>query len=247
MINLGHCDVNVCEHCNKTCVSCSHASPFQKPWNMTPEELASDLAAIRPFVHFHQLQAVGGEPTLNKQLPELLRVMRASGVGDEISVITNGELLRGMPDEFWKELDTLILSIYPSLDPTIPDFAQAKCEQFGKSFCSRTFTEFHRQFRTPPNDGAHFTTCHWRRDCWSLHRGRFYLCPQSIFFPHSIMGLEKGVDGLPVADLTEEKFLSFINREEPLNACRICMANEMKAAPWQEVKRSEWLEVSKAI
>ncbi len=241
MIELGHIDLNVAENCTLKCVSCSHASPFASPWQMTPEELASDLAAIKPFARFGKLQMVGGEPTLNKQLPELMRIARASGVGREIMVITNGQLLPRMPDEFWRELDILQLSIYPKLAPEIPAFAKAKCAEFGKVFYSTVFTEFHKQFRAEPNDGAHFTTCHWRRDCWTLHRSNFYLCPQSAFFPKNFMGLEASVDGLPLAGLTEEKFLAFLERKEPLNACRICCANEMKSAPWREAKtREEW-------
>ena len=247
MISLGHLDLNVVENCTMRCVSCSHASPFTntRTWQMTPEELAADLAAIKPFVRFHRLQMVGGEPLLNKRLPELMRVARASGVGQEVMVITNGQLLPRMPDEFWSTLDTLQLSIYPKLDPDIPAYAKAACAKFGKAFYSTTYTEFHQQFRATPGDGSNFTNCHWKSDCWTLHRGHFYLCPQSAFFPKNFMGLADNVDGLPLADLTEEKFLGFINRTEPLSACRICMANEMKTKPWREAKtKEEWLENS---
>lgn len=215
---------------------------------MTPEELAADLAAIKPFVRFHRLQMVGGEPLLHKRLPEMMRVARASGVGREIMVITNGQLLHRQEEDFWRELDTLQLSIYPKLAPDVPPFAAGMCKQFGKAFFSTTYTEFHQQFRATPSDGSNFTHCHWKSDCWTLHRGHFYLCPQSAFFPKNFMGLADNVDGLPLADLTEEKLQAFISRTEPLNACRICMANEMKTKPWAEAKtKEEWLEQSTPV
>lgn len=247
MIDLGHLDLNVVENCTMRCVSCSHASPYTntKTWQMTPEELAADLAAIKPFVRFHRLQMVGGEPLLHKNLPEMMRVARASGVGREIMVITNGQLLHRMEEDFWHELDTLQLSIYPKLAADVPFFARGMCEKFGKPFYSTVYTEFHQQFRTTPSDGSNFAHCHWKSDCWTLHRGHFYLCPQSAFFPKNFMGLGDHVDGLPLTDLTEEKLQAFISRAEPLNACRICMANEMKPKPWREAKtREEWIEAS---
>jgi GTP 3',8-cyclase len=245
VIELGHCDIGASEHCTMACVSCSHAAPVAPRWNMEPEELARDLAHVAPFLRFHRLQMVGGEPTLNKKLPELMRVARASGVCREVMVITNGQLLKRMPEEFWQELDTLQLSIYPTLDPTTPDFAKEKCREHGKPFYSTVFTDFHKQFRKVPNDGAHFATCHWKSDCYTIHRGHFYLCPQSAFFPKNFMGLPDNVDGLPLEGITEEKLNAFLHRTEPLNACRICCANEMKSAPWSESKnKDEWQAAS---
>ncbi len=240
MKHWGHLDLNVAESCNFTCTSCSHAAPVNARYMMLPEELGRDLAAIKPFMHFNRLQMVGGEPTLHPNLPEMMRVARASGVGDEISVITNGSLLRRMPNDFWRELNTLQLSIYPRLDPDIPEFAKYKCEEFKRAFHFTVFTDFYQQIRKEPNDGQHFHSCHWRNDCWTLHRGYFYFCPQSLFFPKSILGHES-IDGLPVGDLTEEKLDAFLTRKEPLETCKICMANEMRLASWKESKRSDWV------
>lgn len=246
MINLGHLDVNVALHCNQRCASCSHASPFTKAWLMTPEMLARDLAALKPIVHFQRIQMVGGEPTLHKGLVEMMQVARASGVGNDISVITNGRLLARMGADFWQAIDMLQLSIYPTLDPSVPVFAATKCAEFKKPFYPTIFTEFHKQFRDVPSDGSNFHTCHWKSDCWTVHDGYFYLCPQSAFFPKNFMDLPENIDGLSLVDLTEEKFAAFIGRSEPLNACRICCANEMKSAPWKEAKtKEEWIEESR--
>ena len=243
MRHFGHCDLNVAAGCNFACTACSHAAPVNERWFMGVEELASDLAAIKPFMSFHRLQMVGGEPTLNSNLTALMDVARASGVCREIMVITNGSLLPKMKEDFWKALDSLQLSIYPTLDPSIPEFTKAKCKEFEKPFYSTTYTDFYQQVRREPNDGQHFHSCHWRTDCYTLHRGSFYLCPQSTFFPKVLLGHESN-DGLPVAGLTEEKLEAFLTRKEPLESCRVCMANEMVSKPWGESKRSEWIRDS---
>lgn len=241
MISLGHCDLSASLSCQKRCTDCSHISPLLKPWFLTPEGLARDLAALKDIVHFKVLQMVGGEPTLNKRLPELIQVAKASGVGDSVSVITNGELLPRMGDDFWQAIDWLQLSIYPTLTVEQIEFAKAKCAEFGKPFYSTVFTEFHQQFREPHNDGAHFATCHWRSSCWQVHDGHFGLCPQSLFMPKTFMGLDAFVDALPLDGVTAEKFEAFINRKEPLNACKMCMANELKSRPWSEsTGKDDW-------
>ncbi len=241
MITLGHCDLTAAASCNKRCVDCSHISPLLKPWFLTPEGLAKDLAAVKDIVHFKVLQMVGGEPLLNKRLVELIEVARASGVGDSVSVITNGELLPRMKDDFWQAVDWVNLSAYPTLSIATLETARSKAAEFEKPLYVTYFTEFHQQHRSPPNDGAHFSTCHWRNSCWQIHAGHFALCPQSLFMPKTFMELPEFVDALPLDGVTAEKFDAFIHRTEPLNACRMCMANELKSLPWREaVSREDW-------
>lgn len=245
MIELGHLDLNVVLHCNQKCVSCSHASPFTDVWSMTPEILARDLAAIKPVVHFHRLQLVGGEPTLHKNLPEMIRVAKASGVGASVSIITNGRLLGRMPDEFWQEIDIIQLSAYPTLSAESIEASKAKAAEFNKPLYVAYFTEFHQQFRSTQSDGSNFTKCHWKTNCFTVHDGYFALCPQSVFFPKNFMGLEQFVDCLPLEGITEQKLSAYLNRTEPFNACRICAANEMKPKPWREAKtKEEWMTAS---
>lgn len=247
MIALGHLDWNIAESCNLSCVSCSHASPVASPAFLTLPQIERDLLSLKPVVSFQSCQLVGGEPLLHKDIVEIMRLMKRIRIDVSTVVITNGTLLPRMPEEFWREVEYLSISVYPVLKADCLALAREKQKQYGFGLGARVFTEFHRQFRKEPNDGAHFHTCHWRRDCWTAHDGYFYLCPQSAFFPKRFMGLEPEIDGLPLAALTEARLLAFMNRPEPLNACRICMANEMNPAAWRESPRREWLEVSKAI
>lgn len=247
MINLGHLDLNVVEHCNFSCVNCSHASPQAAPWFMPLDMIERDLLALKPFVNFRNLQLVGGEPLLHKELAEIMRLSKHIRIDSTLIVITNGSLLPRMPEEFFKELEYLQISVYPTLDRGIIQLAEDKAKQYGFGLGIREFTEFHRQFRKEPNDGQHFATCHWKSDCYTVHRGHFYLCPQSAFFPKNFMAAQDEIDGLQLTDLTEEKLKAFLNRAEPLHACKMCCANEMRPAPWREAKRKEWLTVSKEI
>ncbi len=247
MIKLGHCDINCVEHCNMACVNCSHASPVASPWQMPLEMIERDLTALKPIVNFHNINLVGGETLLHKEIVEVMRLVKRIRIDVSTTVITNGTLLPRMAEEFWQELECLSISIYPTLKPECLALARSKQAQYGFGLGERVFTEFHRQFRKEPNDGSHFSTCHWKSDCYTVHEGYFFLCPQSVFFNKRFLNEAAHIDGLPIEGLTEAKLHAFIHRTEPLNACRICMANEMKPAPWREAPRREWLEVSKAI
>jgi GTP 3',8-cyclase len=247
MIRLGHLDLNICTHCNNRCVACSHASPFTKAYHMKPAVLERDLEAIKPFLSFARLQLVGGEPLLHPNITDMLYVARCSGVGDQVMVITNGKLLPRMPDKFWELLGILQISVYPGLDPAILDLAYAKGKELGFGVAHTVFTDFYLQFSKEPTDGQEsFKNCIWKADCYTLHEGRFFLCPQSAFFPHQFQHLEAGVDGLPIVDCLTEGILSdFLQRETPFNACKICCGGHGQTVPWQEPKtKEEWLKLS---
>lgn len=247
MITIGHLDLNIVEHCNMTCVNCSHASPVAAPWSMTLETIERDLLALKPILRCRNLNLVGGEPLLHKQLVEIMRLVKSIRIDETTCVITNGTLLPRMGAEFWSELEYLSISVYPTLPPANVNLAESKSREFAFGLGTRVFTDFHRQFRNEPNDGSHFASCHWKSDCFTVHEGHFYLCPQSAFFPKRFTGAPENIDGYPLAEVSEEGLQLFIERTVPLTACRICMANEMKSAPWQEATRKEWLETSKSI
>lgn len=247
MIRLGHCDWNLVLHCNFSCQNCSHLSPLMKPWSMSVEEIERDLMALKSFLTLAHWNLVGGETLLAKNIVEVMRLLKRVRMDDSTVVITNGSLLPRMSEDFWKELEYLSISVYPKLDPKCIELAEAKSKEYGFGLGKTIVTDFHRQFKPIPDDGVKsFETCHWRKGhCDTIHCGHFFRCAQSTFFPHTLQGLPEHIDGLPLEGITEEKFQAFLDRTEPFNACRICMANEMRSKPWAEAKnRGEWLKES---
>lgn len=212
---------------------------------MEPETMARDLVALKPFLHFETLFLLGGEPTLHPKLKTFMALAKTSGVANKTGVITNGRLLPKMDESFWHLLDVLRLSIYPGLPPEILALCQAKQEKHQFIFEPMVFDEFYKQFKKEPDDGVEsFKNCPWKTSCYTVHEGKFYLCPQSTFFPKLFQGKESA-DGLPLADLTEEKLAAFLDRTDPLETCRICCGGHTETLPWRESKtREEWLRDS---
>lgn len=245
MIQLGHCDINLVEHCNFRCTACSHVSPFAKPFYMGIRDMVRDLEMLKPFARFEMVTLVGGEPLLHPAIVDFIRMAHHSGIAEKVCVITNGSLLPKMSEEFWEALEVLRISIYGKLDKAILPMAEERAERHGFELKSWPYPEFFYQLKSTPDDGIEsFKACPWKSNCYTVHLGKFYLCPQSIFMPPRFLG-HASTDGLPLEGLTEEKLSAYINRTEPFEACKICCAGEKKAFPWKESKnRTEWLKES---
>ncbi len=248
MIAIGHLDLNVVEHCNFSCCACSHASPIHKPWSMPLEMMERDLRALKPFLSCGSVQILGGEPLLHPQIVEAIRLVKSIRLDRMTSVITNGSLLPRMKEEFWRELEHLQISIYPTLEPGCVTLAEAKSRAYGFPLNTTVFDAFYRQLKAEPDDGVDsFRGCHWKTQCYTVHRGHFYLCSQSAFYPRMIMHLPAETDGLPLEGITEEKLRAFMGRTEPFRACTICRAHTMETDPWREVERKRWVEKSSKL
>lgn len=212
---------------------------------MPLEMIEHDLNALKPFMRFGMVQILGGEPLLHPRIVDVIRLVKRIRLDRQTLIITNGGLLHRMPEDFWRELEQLQISVYDGKANNL-ELAERKSKEYGFALFSTRFESFHRQLKPVPDDGVKsFEGCHWKSDCFTIHRGHAFLCSQSCFFPKAIMGLTAAIDGLPLEGLTEEKLQAFLNRTEPFNACKLCRANEMKTEPWREVsKRSEWIKES---
>lgn len=210
---------------------------------MSLEEIERDLTALKPLIKLRHVTVVGGEPTLHPELLEVLRLIKRIRIDEQTMLVTNGSRLKHFTDDIWREIEKVRLSVYPKLDKDVPEFLEEKRKEFGFEAEVYGCDEFFLQMDAVP-DGSSFHDCPWKTDCFTVHKGHFFLCPQSTFMPKTLMNLPEFSDGLPLAGLTEDSLLSFMNRKEPLNACRNCRGYGAKV-PWSETRgREEWIKSS---
>lgn len=243
MIHRPSLEVNIVRHCNQRCAACSHAAPWAKHYEMTPEAMREDLLALEPILTVDRLYLLGGEPLLHKRLMDMIAVANESPVGKQTSIITNGLLLDRVPEAFWSEIDFLRISVYPTLPEAMIDLARKKQAEHKFELDIMGVTNFYKQFAVMPN-ADHFHRCPWKTTCLTMHEGYLYLCPNSAFFPEQFMGLPPTTDGWPISGIQEEFLLRFLTRSEPLVTCRICCCwtEEM---PWkQSPTREQWVQDS---
>lgn len=253
MIRFEHLDVNVVDHCNNHCTSCTHCSPFSEPSFMPPETLAADLRKLREVAHFDYICLLGGEPLLHPELDQLVRVTKASGAGDQARVVTNGWLLPQMREEFWRAMweQAIEWTVYPNIPADVESESdrvmETKCPLFHITPFKNRRAEFSYCFDAP-DDGTRFRQCYWKGSCMTVHYGHLFLCAQSRVFPHRWLGKEQGHDGLPLDGITEESLQAFLDRTEPLSSCSICAGSFAKTHPHEQcASEEEWKKRSTAI
>lgn len=237
-------EINATRGCTNACDHCNHASTrYTDSYFMDPEVLARDLEVMKQLLRVKLFFLQGGEPLLHPQATRMIEMIFESGMAKQCGVLTNGKLLKTMGDDFWELLARgkmeLRMSCYPDLAPDIVPFALAKGEQYGFFVRPQQINSFKPLFKK--NDGSTYYGCPWNR-CLAIHEGYFYLCPLTAFFPKQFMGLEETIDGIPIEGLTEDKLQAFLNKDTPLETCKICAGGRGEDIPWsQSNSKQEWM------
>ena len=100
---IPHLEIQVAEHCNLNCASCTHFSPLAKESYIAKEDFSSQLKRANLIFNGHckSLKIMGGEPLLHPEIAELQCLARKAMPEIKITLQTNGILLTGMSEEFW--------------------------------------------------------------------------------------------------------------------------------------------------
>lgn len=250
-VNPNSLEVNAAEHCNLTCAGCSHLSPVMAKRNTAPDDVARDLTALAAVYRARRVKLLGGEPLLNPALPALAEAVRASGIGDEISVCTNGLLLHRMDKALWGLIDHLEVSLYPGArtGATDLDALRRSADAHGVTLEVNRYSRFRIPYAedgelAPALARRVYQGCqiihHWR--CHTVHDGMFYACPQALFLARRF-GREADWASDAVAvhepDL-RGRLAAYLARHTPLNACRRCLGAAGKTYPHRQAGRRGW-------
>jgi len=107
------CEVNIVEHCNLRCRSCTHLSPVLPKHFVDPGALSADLTTLAGSYRVNVLKILGGEPLLHPDLPAVVLAARKSQVAEKLEIWTNGLLLPRMERRVWETVDSVRISLYP--------------------------------------------------------------------------------------------------------------------------------------
>jgi hypothetical protein len=233
--------------CCYNCAGCNHYACWSGTPMMRPDELLSDLRLLASVLHARQFTLIGGEPTLNPWLVELMQAVLESGISDTLQVSTNGSRLNLMPEAFWQALrpvDRMHLTLYPRSIGDNLALAQAKAEQYHFRLHTPSHP-FHKclvaQPRTAEAALENYQGCPYRVECWQVYHGFLYRCPAGARLPGRFLGLPETIDGLALnGDLTEASVQAFIDRAEPSHSCYLCDYKK-EYIDWHEcANEEEW-------
>ena len=224
-IGLAVLEFHVAFGCNMTCESCAHYSNHAHAGNIAPTELERQIALWNGKIAPRQFRLLGGEPTLNKDLLDLIGIARqgwpvpgdggAGPEGTHLELITNGlrlDRFPGLPALLAQTRCRLVVSIHHDS----PDYARAlePVRKLVKGWQAahdirvtwrRSYQKWTRRYHgygstmKPFADGDQrrsWTNCP-AKHCVQLLDGKLWKCPALAYLPmqHAKYGL--GADWQP--------------------------------------------------
>jgi organic radical activating enzyme len=251
-------EYSLTEHCNIRCHACTHASPMLPEKFADPAAFVRDFEALAAVFHSSELRIVGGEPLLHPELLRILAEARRIGIADSIVVYTNGVLLHRVPEQFWRLIDELRVSVYPGVRRRLDDEACARlCDLHGVRLHFERYQTFDQTLIGKRIDDrrlveAIYRSCHTATECHTVHEGRFYKCPMAPIMG-SWLALRKiafenaasdgvALHGNPTLRSDLDRYLG---DPAPLAACSYCLGSSGPAVPHRQLNRAgcaDWLE-----
>ena len=229
---LPYLEFHVADHCNLNCKACEHYSGLVKePHFPNLEKFTRDLERLHEFIDdIGTIRILGGEPLLNPELNEYIKLSRRLYSQAVISIVTNAILLPKMPESFFetmRECNVAIwISFYPPSESKIPateKLLEEKQVPFEISPLNKTFT-MKQTLNRHDRPKEIFLQC-FQANCHNLYEGKIASCflPFTTKYFNAYYGKDLPEDGaLDLYDptLTTEKLKAHLLT--PFERCRYC-------------------------
>jgi len=210
-IALSILEFHVAFGCNMTCESCAHYSNHAHAGNIAPAELERQIALWNGKIAPQKFRLLGGEPTLNKHLLDLIRIARqgwpvpddgnAGAEGTRLELVTNGlrlDRFPGLPAVLAETRCHLAISIHHqspdyvrALEPAVALAKEWKRTHGISLTLRRSYQRWTRRYHgygsamQPFSDGDQrqsWTNCP-AKTCIQLLEGKLWKCPALAYLP----------------------------------------------------------------
>lgn len=232
---LFHYQVHLTDMCNLKCKGCGHYCNLTEEHNfLDKEKYRNDILKLRSkFWGVERIQLLGGEPLLNPEVGEIVRITRDVFPDADIRVTTNGLLLPRMDDEFWQSIKDNDAHIEISLyKPTREKWGEIYKLLVEKGVANTTIVwEQKDQFFKArvldenPNYVSAFNNCVSNK-CYFLRDGKLYLCPvtylNKIFYKEMNLTMPYEPAGIDLYDDSINGWAIEEYLKKPCEACKYC-------------------------
>ena len=249
-------EVHIAEHCNLNCKGCNHFSSIAKEEYLDPAQFEKDFKRLAELSKdYFTIKILGGEPLLHPRITEFFEIARGLFPVTPIQVTTNGILLTGQPEEFWRSCSKnnilVPISQYPIKLNKKEIKKIAKAHKVKTVFCGSTGEE--RMCKLPLDLAGgqdmkkSFQKCaiSWGC-CVTLRDGRIYTCCIvahikyfNEFFKQNLVVSDKDYVDIYKVN-SKDEIIEFL--EKPFPFCRYCMISEIKFAQRWGISRKEITE-----
>lgn len=254
---LGYLEFHVADHCNLDCKACEHYSGLVEH-EVFPDytKFEKDFEKLHEFIDdIGVLRILGGEPLLNTEIEKYMSLARRLYPKARIYIVTNGLLLKALPDSFYQSLDEndimLSVSFYPPMEKMMNElicFLEEK--KVGYTITPLNIQFGKKQILEPQSDDdtiLAYYRCK-QKNCNNFYDGKVAAC----FLPFTTKYFNKYFDlslpedgaidiyelGMNTRKLKERLLLPFLR-------CRYCSA-ETEMIPWDTINKpsliSDWVK-----
>lgn len=251
---LPYLEFHLADHCNLNCANCEHYSGLVKePVFPDYVKFSKDLHQLKKYIKsIGLIRILGGEPLLNPQIEDYLKLVSEVYPDSIIKVVTNALLLKSMPDTFFETLNAcregsgVHISLYPVMKDHIAPVIELLKEKKTNYVVSDVMNTFRKQQRLESgnDDETRHKYIHcYQKGCVNLYDGKIAAC----FLPFTTKYFnryfdknlpEDGSIDLYEEGLTIEKIMHGLST--PFERCRYC--KEPEEVPWQVIHEPSILD-----
>lgn len=178
---------HVIDTCNLNCKGCGHfANLFKGNTNYDLAKFSYEVETLSEKVYVKKFYLLGGEPFLNPELPEFIKVTRENFPQAEIRIATNGLLIPKLDAKIFeaiKRYDAIVyVTAYPPTVSLMDDILR-QLKKYQVAYDIRKVTEFWAGYTEKPINDPLVSRKHCASDlCRTLRDGRIYKCPGPAFY-----------------------------------------------------------------
>lgn len=244
---IPYIETHITEACNLKCKGCSHFSVFAKPKHKDIQEFDREFERLADIEFIPIIRLMGGEPLLNPDFMEYLRIARKHFSYSRIALVTNGLLLKRLVPYRDEIIDL-------NIDVTMSNYHFQDTSLLG----SFPFRELHEKgslynisldLEGKQDKDWAFANCDLHQNRWYFFQdGRMYPCciAGTIHDFWDYFGLDWNIKpediSINIFEHTAEEIEEFITR--PCELCRYCdtIARRRSYGPFavSEGKIEEW-------
>jgi hypothetical protein len=250
-------EVNLADHCNLNCQMCDHFAPLAEPTFLDVNIFRRDMGRLAELTdgHIDIMKLQGGEPLLNDNAIEFIRITRELFPRAIIFFFTDGLLLKKWENHpsgnFWQACHDYNVRIEFTVYPIGIKVEEIRALAKKYDVTLDAFTEVgHRRLDGTKKSVKHpfdlegkvekwqFISCYQFNESITLRNGKLYTCPMipyidhfNKFFNQNLVVTQNDYIDIYKAKSYEE-LAEFVTHRTDF--CRYCKVRDRRAFEWKQ-------------
>ena len=250
---LPYLEFHIADHCNLNCKACEHYAGLVKaPHFPDFDQFSKDMHRLHELIDdIGVIRILGGEPLLNPEVERYIRLSREMYPIAEIFVVTNGLILKSMPESFFETMREaragISVSLYPPMRDKLQDLYYFLLEQKIPFGISHMYDEFTIKQTLHRHDHPQeiFLNC-FQAHCHNLYEGKIAACFLPFTTKYFNQYFQKDLPEDGAIDLHDPSLTTSILHKSllfPFERCRYC--KPPVSVPWKQISNpsvlSDWV------